>query len=164
MEQLRLEIQSAYAENERIRERYREALVSTTRASLQTSQLSEELEAARQQTSKAERNSVKEARKVQIVLEEKMQLSKRCEHLEKQVEQLQQQISVTQERRASIVSSNANFRIKAVEDPQKSNKHGSMSNNCSKKKKVAVGRVGKPLSLGSAFDDDPEQAEFDFHG
>ena len=81
MEALTVELDCARGEIERIRERYREALVSSTKSNMQASQLAEELEAAKQQASKGERNALREARRAEQLAEEKATLAKRCEQL-----------------------------------------------------------------------------------
>jgi predicted nucleic acid-binding Zn-ribbon protein len=55
---LKIELDTVRDENQRLKERYSEALVSLTRASLQIQQLNEELDNCRFQSAQAERKAI----------------------------------------------------------------------------------------------------------
>ena len=173
-----MELQCSREEVERVRERFREAMVSSTRSSLQTTQLAEELEAARQQAAKAERNAVREARKATMALEEKVNLIKRCELLEKQLAQLRETQNAHAERRNNNViaqsKASTEFRVRSVDDHHppaalgiSKQKHQGLSSKNTKRNKEGAPRSrktkhNKGIENHEESEDDPEQAEFDF--
>lgn len=91
--ELEQELRTGREEAERVRERYRDAIVASTRSNLQTSQLGEELEVCKQQLAQAESKVGQEARRILLLVEERDHALRRSEQLGMQHNQLKAQLA-----------------------------------------------------------------------
>lgn len=170
--QMESDLQTCRDESERVRERYREAIVSSTRSNLQTSQLREELDAARMQNAKAEKRAQQESARVQLAMEERETFSKRCEQLTKQVNQLKAQTAAfelkhaatTQQQQQQSKSMGMERKFRPIAASLRAN---SNAMEPTKKRPAAAAASNKPpisnkRTMPPKLDDDNEPSEFDF--
>ncbi|KAH9258560.1 hypothetical protein BASA81_003062 [Batrachochytrium salamandrivorans] len=106
--ELEQELHTSREEAERVRERYRDAIVTSTRSNLQTSQLGEELEACKQQLAQAESKVGQESRRILLLVEERDHALRRSEQLGMQHNQLKAQVAALEmKQRAAAAAPNS---------------------------------------------------------
>lgn len=175
IDQLENDLQTCRDESERVRERYREAIVSSTRSNLQTSQLREELDAARTQNAKAEKRAQQESSKVQLAMEERETFSKRCEQLTKQVNQLKAQTAAYELKHAATTQQQSKSigverKFRPITASLRTNSNAMEPLGGTKKRPAtaaAAATSNKPpisnkRTMPPKLDDDNEPSEFDF--
>lgn len=115
---IKVQLADAKVEAEQAKERYREALSAATQSSLKMSQLRDDLQAAKERAERAERNSVREARKLQSLTQE-------CDELRTHNHELEHRLSLGNEvnetpkphKQQVSSSSSSSFRVKSVDIP-----------------------------------------------